>query len=133
MRISWIALILATVATAASAAEWEFVTISAKDSAYFIDRSSVRTASDVYGSYKMAWFKTDDSQNKSVKYRSSMLLYRAKCNAYELGLAQWIDYDANGVVLDSNTSNYVKYQVVAPETVGYSILSAICWPADSIE
>ncbi len=133
MRSLAIVLAFSGAAVAAQTVNREFVTVSSKDSYFFIDRSSVRTGSDLYGTYKMAWFKTDDSRNKAVKYRSSKLLYRAKCSTYEIGLAQWIEYDASGGVMDSGGSNYPKYQVAAPETVGYSILSAICWPEDAAE
>jgi hypothetical protein len=131
MRKSVLGAFLIAMSTSAAAAEWELVTISSNDSIYFIDRSSVRSASDAFGPYRMAWVETDDSLNKKVKYRSSKILYRARCNKYELGVAQYINYNPDGSVMDSETIGYVRYSVVAPETVGYSILEQICWPTKS--
>jgi hypothetical protein len=124
----------AMASTQAVAVNWIYVTTSIPASDYYVDFDSIRTISSYVGSTKIAWFKLDHSRNKSESARSSKNLYEAKCDSSELKLNQWIDYKADGTVLNSsNGKSYGTFQVVAPETVGYSVLEAICNPSALVE
>jgi hypothetical protein len=115
----------------AQASSWIWVTDSAAKSLYFLDKESVRDRNISYppAVVKTAWFKTDDSLNKSVVYRSSKLLYQFKCDASEMKLVQWINYDAIGLVLDSGSESVsYGFRVAAPDTVGFALLESVCFP-----
>ncbi len=115
-----------TISTSALAVNWVYVTTSSNDSEVFIDTDSIKSAGS-YSDEKRAWIQIDHSKNSKVTLRSEKLLYSAKCNAEELKLIQWIEYMPDGSVKDSGKSNtYTPHSSVAPETVGSSILNAIC-------
>ena len=122
-------LVAVAVATPAMAVDWRFVTTSVSNSHYMIDIDSIRKISGYSDPGVTAWFKIDHSNDKTTAARTSKNLYHAKCASSELALKQWIEYKADGSVLNSSSGDrYLRHSVVAPETVGYSILEAMCNP-----
>lgn len=115
--------------TAAKASDWRFVTISAVNSIIYVDRDSVRDNKDYSGTTKIAWFKTNDSQNKTVRYRESKTLYHFKCATSEMKIVQWVEYRADGSVSYSSPPNpFSSFTAAVPDTIGYAMLEAACFP-----
>jgi hypothetical protein len=115
------------VSSQAIAADWKLVTVSSTDAVYRIDSTSVRDQNIDYRSVKIAWFKVDYSKDKTVSHRETKALYHFKCETSEMKMVQFIDYAADGRVVNSDGSNYASFRVAAPDTVGYSMLEAACF------
>lgn len=129
-RLATAALILdLTAQVPANATEWGFVTISTANSIYYIDRDSIRKTSDYGGQIVSAWFKIDESKNAKVRHRETKILYHFRCATSEMKSVQWIDYAADGSVVNSSQSNaYSSFRVAVPDSVGYSMLEVACNP-----
>jgi hypothetical protein len=113
----------------AQAAEWRYIGESVKGSVYYIDTSSIRDASDTlwHESFKLAWFKLDHTNDKSVKHRTSKQLHRFKCDEQSSMLNQAILYDSNDSVIDRLTVRVSAFEAVAPETMNSAMLKAACF------
>lgn len=122
-------LALAIIPTAAHAANWVYVTTSSTNAEYFIDKDSVRTISSGYPKKEivLAWFKIDYSKDRTVSRRESKILYHFDCANQQMALMNWVDYDAQGRVLDSNNFSYPSFKPAVPDTIGYDMLDRACF------
>jgi hypothetical protein len=117
-------------ASGANAADWYYVTDTKDNSVIYIDKSAVRQQVDVYrDNLTIAWFKWDHSKDSTTENDSSKELYHFKCDKFEMKLIQFITYDDAGKVKTSVSAKaYQEFEVAAPETIGYSMLEAACFP-----
>lgn len=118
-----------TVATApppapapATVPQWYFLTTS-DGTLYYVRGQDVSKSTKSSRSAKF-WLKTDDSNNKSVSYRTSMTQYNLDCVAETYKIESFTTYNAAG-----NSTDYpqdFKVYKVVPETIFASAAELIC-------
>lgn len=128
MRHFAVLLVLIFLIVPAHAANWIYVTTSAKKAHYHVDATSIKERQTrLSGVIRLAWFKVDHSEDKSVKQRESKHLFHFKCARGEMTLVQFADYDAGGNLIDSGSfSELTGFEAAIPDTVGYTLLSTVC-------
>lgn len=122
MKARALALLLLLGATEASAAEWYRLSMSGdEDSVTFIDESSLSVSPQ---GTRRAWMYIINKDKSSTKYLESV-----KCKARESGTISSITYAKGGKVTNSYNVKVPEYTPVIPETVGETMLNAICSPS----
>ena len=123
------ATVLFLTATSASAATWVEASQSSSGSVVYVDVDSIR---DVAGK-RQIWVQIDQSNNPSVKARTSKELWRYDCPSQTSITLSWIDYDSSGRVMKSggNIDNPYLYQPVVPDSTGETIMKIACNPKNA--
>lgn len=122
MNMRALALLLLFGVAEANAAEWYRLSRSgAQDSVTFIDESSLSVSPQ---GTRRAWMYIINKDKSSTKYLESV-----KCKARESGTLSSITYTGDGKVTNSYNVKIPEYTPVIPETVGETMLNAICSPS----
>ena len=105
---------------AASAADWQLVSVSGQGKSYYVDVDSVRPGSD---DHVRAWTKT--TQKKGAAYRLAQLEWDCKARTFMIVVV--VVYDGRG---HSNTSVEPRpvFLPVPPESVADNVADFICRP-----
>lgn len=98
-------------------ADWWLVSASL-ERVTFIDMESIRD--DDYG-FKRSWVQFIEKDGTSSKV---LAIY--KCKEEEYGTKAIYSYKADGSTDGNKTNEYVSYNPVAPETIGYELLNISC-------
>lgn len=105
---------------------------SSNEHIFAIDHNSISQVSQYpYTNYKKAWVKSviynDVTKDGMTVKDYSMVLYWANCQGQAIGTKSITDYKSNGSVYGrSYTPSYVDMKDVVPDSIGSSILDAIC-------
>ena len=118
--------IVAVALTSASAAVAENLVYygeTADGSVKYYDSDTIRRLS---GGYITVWTMEDARKDRTVRYRTGRTLWKIDCEGMMLGPMAFANYDTNGRVLDSESTNYPKMIPAIPGSVGYSLVEAVC-------
>ena len=107
----------------AYAVNWIYVGESSHNAVYFYDADTIRRS----GNQVTFWEKTDNSRDKTVKYREQKALRRVDCAERTFALIQATEYYSNG-----KTEHYSwapseqKNNFIVPESIMEAMLEAVC-------
>lgn len=124
MRVLKIAIITAalTCGSAAAAENLVFYDYTKDGSFYYFDTESIRKNGNII----YVWTFEDAQKNKKVSYRSVRDRWRIDCDNETMGIAATASYRGDGSVYDSFNFPYPEMNPAIPESVGYSLLEAVC-------
>jgi hypothetical protein len=107
----------------AYAANWVYVTTSDRGSDYYYDSDTIQRS----GNKVTYWEKVDHSRDKTVKRRESKDRYLCDCAMRTRTLLQATSYypDGTNEAFSYNTYEQKEHAVI-PDTVGESMLEAVC-------
>jgi hypothetical protein len=82
-----------------------------------------KTVCDAKTSVLNTWIK-EEHKNTDGDY--ALVLYEMKCRSDQLRVKTVIEYDKNGNLLETNNEQDQKWQNVAPNTAGESMMKTVC-------
>ena len=113
---------------------WAALATDTANSVISVDRLSIAPAGTV--GHRKGWFKTDYLAGRTVyttqgarQVKQDKQLIYADCVGRRMATKQYISYDSNGQVLESNVlpdSVALTYADVIPDTVGESMIAILC-------
>lgn len=133
MKTRLLTIVLATLASTAGAADWQFLVTSASDNGVVeIDVSSVAR---VDTQTRKAWFRQSLGKPKRLAgetetYSETKSLVHFRCAERTSGSAQMIYYSEAGAVVrfTSIPKDSISFDDVIPDSIGEAMLNAVCNP-----
>ncbi len=106
------------------AADWALVATSSNDVRQYLDVGSVSRNGDD----RSIWVKEIDPETAAHGEAYSVLHWRYDCSARTGTLLSWMQYRANGTLIDSEQIPSYKQSAIdlAPDTVGERMLNTVC-------
>ena len=88
---------------------------------------SQRRDLDREGYYKKptVWVRGEHSNDASVKYRTSLVLFAFDCDG-KYGMLAFTSYDPSGNTIDDWDTSIVRWEHIRPDTMASSLENAIC-------
>lgn len=108
-------------ASPATAAPWARLSLSATGTTISVDLGSIRG-----GQIRTAWVRYRYSQPQGKGVVEAMDLSSFNCQTEESSSTSWVEYDAQGRSLGSQTSLRPNWSPVIPDSVGATQLRFIC-------
>lgn len=107
------------------AREWVKVSTSTSGSIFSVRSKDIANEANLN---PIVWVEIDYSRDRRVAHRSSKRRFAIDCSAATYQMLANIDYDAQGVVVNSSntTANQYSHQPIAPETVTEDLAKAVC-------
>ncbi len=64
--------------------------------------------------------------NPKLKYSSLKLRFKIDCGAWEMSIGMAVYYDADGMVLETESPTYTPPQSPIPDSIGEDVVKGVC-------
>lgn len=108
--------------SSAFAADWQYLSTDKESSKYYVDLDSIR----IDGSYTYVWARIDATENTEVAYFEDKQQIKLNCTTRALAVVRSVQYDADGLVMDSYSNNYAPLKAMPPGTIADDLFDAVC-------
>lgn len=116
-------LLAAFLPLAAHAADWRYLSNDDDwSSIYYAEIAGAVSA----GPLVTMWLQRVNKDPDKAKVKSEKLRYQFNCKAQQLRLIQFVEYSANGDVLNSDTYTNASWKDTVPDTLGEHWLKFVC-------
>jgi len=124
MRLYVMGVILIATSSPSAAADWRLADTANNGTRTYLDVSSIV----ISGDYRTVWQKVINSPAAHDGVSYSIVHWRYNCSTRTSTLLSFVEYKANGVTITSQQipSYEQEQQDVAPDTIGETILNAVC-------
>ena len=127
MIIKSVKLLIATIGlslgSAAITEDLVFAVTGKAGSVWYYDAETVRRYPNNTVEF---WAKEDASKNKTVRYRTSRYHWRMDCSAETMGSLGFVDYRADGTVIQSDYYKNPEMVPGVPGSIGQELFEIMC-------